>query len=454
MARVRGADRLKIAIVGFMGAGKTTAARATGLPAVDIDELVGDPAAIFREEGEAVFRAREEEAVVLALGGGAVTTPGVREALRDTLTVWLDVDVDTCWERVRGSDRPLAQDEAQFRRLYEERRALYAEVADVVARDVHDVVLAAAGVLVRRGALQTLGTHVPGDGPVALVADARVMGIHGMDAQLALGARLEETHEIPEGEEAKTLLAVDRLWQSLRLGRDGTLVALGGGCTTDAAGFAAASYLRGVPWVAVPTTLVGQVDAAIGGKVAIDLPQGKNLVGAFHWPERTVVDPALLETLPEAQRLEGMAEVVKTGLLAGEQLWGLGDDEPVRRCAAFKAQVCLVDPRDEGPRKQLNLGHTFAHALETAAGYEGLTHGRAVALGLLAALRLSGRDTGAVEEILRPRPASVDRDRAWEALLRDKKGPLRLVLLGDDGPQWDVEVPADDVRRELNRLIA
>ena len=317
--------------------------------------------------------------------------------------------------------------------------------------------LAAAGVHVEHDALQRLGELVPGDGPVALVSDPHVAGIHGMDAQLALGSRLAETHELPAGEEAKTLAALDRLWQDLRLDRRGTVVALGGGCTTDAAGFAAASYLRGIPWVAVPTSLVAQVDAAIGGKTAIDLPQGKNLVGAFHWPARTVVDPALLETLPDPQRLEGMAEVVKTGLLAGEPLWELPDDELVRRCAAFKAAVCLRDPQEQGERAVLNLGHTFAHALEAAAGYEGLTHGRAVALGLLAALRLSDRDTSVVEEVLKPQPVRVDRERAWEAMHRDKKtrgGELRLVLLGDDGPRWDVAVPEADVRRELDRLIA
>jgi shikimate kinase/3-dehydroquinate synthase len=458
MARIRGADQLKkIALVGFMGAGKSTAARAVG--GVDADDLIeaaaGKPIAdIFRDDGEAVFRAHEEEAIVLALGGGAITSPHVRDALDDSLTIWLDVDVDTCWERVKGSDRPLAQDEAEFRRLYEERRALYASVSDTVARDVHDVALAIAGVRVERGALQQLGGLVPGDGPVALVSDPHVAGIHGMDAQLALGSRLAETHELPPGEEAKTLAAVDRLWQDLRLDRRGTIVALGGGCTTDAAGYAAAAYLRGIPWVPVATSLVAQVDAAIGGKTAIDLPQGKNLVGAFHWPAATVIDPALLETLPDAQRREGMSEVVKTGLLAGEPLWELPDDEMVRRCAAFKAAVCLRDPEDKGERKMLNLGHTFAHALEAAAGYEGVGHGHAVALGLLAALRLSGRDISQVEEILRPAPVRVDRERAWEALLRDKKGALRLVLLGDDGPHWDVPVPAEDVRRELDRLIA
>ncbi|HET8557144.1 MAG TPA: bifunctional shikimate kinase/3-dehydroquinate synthase [Gaiellaceae bacterium] len=461
MARVSGATQLKnVALVGFMGSGKSTAARAVG--GIDVDDLVETRAGksipeIFREQGEAAFRAQEEEAVILALGGGAVTSPRVRDALEDTLTIWLDVDVDTCWERVRASDRPLAQDEAEFRRLYAERRSLYAEVADVVARDVDDVALAAAGVVVERGALQRLGELVPGDGAAALVSDPHVAGIHGMDAQLALGPRLAETHELPPGEEAKTLAALDRVWQELRLDRSGTIVALGGGCTTDAAGFAAATYLRGIAWTAVPTSLVAQVDAAIGGKTAIDLPQGKNLVGAFHWPARTVIDPALLETLSEPQRLEGMAEVVKTGLLAGEALWELRDDELVRRCAAFKAAVCLRDPHEHGERAVLNLGHTFAHGLEAAAGYQGLTHGRAVALGLLAALRLSGRDTDVVEEVLRPQPARVDRERAWEAMQRDKKargGELRLVLLGDDGPRTNVAVPEEDVRRELDRLIA
>jgi 3-dehydroquinate synthetase len=443
-----------VAIVGFMGSGKSRAARALG--GVDTDALVEAAAGktipkLFQDEGETAFRMLEEETVVAALGGGAVTSPRVREALRDTLTIWLDVDVDTCWDRVKDNTRrPLAQDETAFRRLFEERRTLYAELADVVAKDVHDVVLAAAGVVVERGALDRLADLVPGSGSVALVSDPHVAGIHGATAQLALGQRLSETHELPAGEEAKTLAAVARLWEELRLGRDGTLVALGGGCTTDAAGLAAATYLRGVPWVPVPTSLVAQVDAAIGGKTAIDLPQAKNLVGAFHWPARTVIDPALLETLPEAQRLEGMAEVVKTGLLAGEPLWELPDDELVRRCAAYKAAVCLRDPEDRGERKMLNLGHTFAHALEAAGGYESVTHGHAVALGLLAALRLSGRDTAVVEELLHPQPVRVDRDRAWDALLRDKKGALKLVLLSG----YDVEVPAEDVRRELDRLIA
>jgi 3-dehydroquinate synthetase len=208
--------------------------------------------------------------------------------------------------------------------------------------------------------------------------------------------------------------------------------------------------------VPVPTTLVGQVDAAIGGKTAIDLPQGKNLVGAFHWPTRTVIDPVTLATLPDEERVEGMAEVVKTGLLAGEAFWELETGECVRRCAAFKAAVCMRDPLDRDERAVLNLGHTFAHALEAAAGYDGVTHGQAVALGLLAALRLSGRATEVVEEVLGPKPVRVDRERAWKALQRDKKaraGELRLVLLGEQGPVVEAR-PEHEVRAALDELIA
>jgi shikimate kinase / 3-dehydroquinate synthase len=465
-----------VALVGFMGAGKTTlgktAAARIGRGFVDLDEEIerrtGSTIVELFADGEGSFRSVEEEIVgellagaeplVLALGGGAVLSPRTREELRlRATTVHVPVDPDEAWRRVEGSGRPLAQGRERFGELYDERKELYEDVADASARDADDVVLAAAGVRVERGALRRLGDLVPGTGAVALVSDPNVAGIHGMDAQLALGPRLAQTHELPHGEEAKTVVALDHLWQALRLDRTGTVVALGGGCTTDAAGFAAAAYLRGIAWTPVPTSLVAQIDAAIGGKTAIDLPQGKNLVGAFHWPERTIVDPALLETLPEAQRREGMAEVVKTGLLAGEPLWELPDHELVRRTAAFKAAVCLRDPHDREERKILNLGHTFAHALETAAGYEGLTHGRAVALGLLAALRLSNRDTATVEALLKPQPVKVDRDAAWEAMQRDKKavgGELRLVLLGDDGPRWDVAVPAGEVRAALDQLIA
>ena len=268
-----------------------------------------------------------------------------------------------------------------------------------------------------------------------------------MDAQLALGGRLASTHEVP----ASGPPTSSRLWRALRLDRGGTIVALGGGTTTDLAGFAAATYMRGWTGSRYRRRSSARSTRRSAARRRSTCPRAKNLVGSFHWPARTVIDPALLATLPEAERLNGMAEVVKTGLLAGEPLWELADDELVRRCAAYKSALCIRDPHDRGPRHALNLGHTFGHALEAASGYE-LPHGRAVALGLLAALRLSGRDTKAVEEVLHPERVRVDRDRAWEALLRDKKGKLRIVLLGDDGA-YEEELPEADVRAALDELI-
>ncbi len=468
-----------LALAGFMGSGKTTAGRVLaerlGRSFVDLDDEIEARAGatiadLFAARGEAGFREVEEqvaadvlrdgEPAVVALGGGAVLSERTRRDLAArAFTVLLDVDPEIAWERVAGGERPLAKDADAFHALHRDRQPLYEDVADARGRDVDGVLLAAGGVQVEVGAIDELGELVPGDGPVALVADAHVSGIHGIRAQVALGARDVEQHEVPAGEAAKTTAVLERLWTTMRIGRDGSLVALGGGSTTDVVGFAAATHMRGVRWTAVPTTLVGQVDAGMGGKTAIDLPGAKNAVGAFHWPARVVCDPSLLTTLPDEERRNGLAEVVKTGLLAGQPLWELREPEQVRACAAFKTAVCLRDPHDRGPRNQLNLGHTFGHALEAAAGYE-LPHGRAVALGLLAALRLSGLPAEArvVEEVLAPEPVRVDRDAAWGALARDKKaerGSPRLVLLDGPGrPRWGVEVPDDDVRRALDELIA
>ncbi len=468
-----------LALAGFMGSGKTTlgreAAERLGRRFVDLDDEIERRAGtviadLFATRGEAGFRELEEEVArdvlrdgepaVVALGGGAVLSERTRADLAArAYTVLLDVEPEVAWERVAGGDRPLAQEPEAFHALHRERQPLYEDVADACARDVDGVLLAAGGVHVEIGAVDELGELVPGDGPVELVADTHVSGIHGIRAQVALGARDVEQHEVPAGEAAKTPAVLERLWTTFRIGRDGALVALGGGATTDVVGLAAASYMRGVPWTAVPTTLVGQVDAGIGGKTAIDLPGAKNAVGAFHWPARVVCDPSLLTTLPDEERRNGLAEVVKTGLLAGRPLWELREPEQVRACAAFKSAVCIQDPHDRGPRNQLNLGHTFGHALEAAAGYA-LPHGRAVALGLLAALRLSGlgAEVGVVEEVLAPEPVRVDRETAWAALARDKKaerGAPRLVLLDAPGrPRWGVAVPEEDVRRALDDLIA
>jgi 3-dehydroquinate synthetase/shikimate kinase len=470
-----------VALIGFMGAGKTTIgttlARLLERPFLDVDDEVerrhgSTIPELFEQRGELWFRNAEAELTrelldgpepsVLALGGGAVMRAETREALaRRAFTVMLAVDPEEAWARVSATGRPLARDEDSFRALYDDRLPVYLETADAVATDLDGVVLALAGVVVEDGALGRLAELVPGDGPVALVADERVLDLHRPE----LGARLASVHTVPSGEAAKTLAVCERLWDELRVDRGGTLAALGGGTTTDVAGFVAACYLRGVAWVPVPTTLVGQVDAAIGGKTAIDLARGKNLVGSFHQPARVVIDPRVLDTLPAEQIREGMAEVVKTGLLAGRELWRLPYGDVVRACAAFKASVCLADPTERGRRAILNLGHTFAHGLEAAGEFGALTHGDAVALGLRAALRLSIRHLGLdpavleeVEAVLPAEPARVDLDAAWNAMAYDKKargGRLRLVLLRQPGePMFGIELPEEDIREALSSLVA
>jgi shikimate kinase / 3-dehydroquinate synthase len=440
-----------IALIGFMGAGKTTvgamvAARISRL-FFDLDREIERSLRLsipelFRQRGEAGFRVIEAERTletlrhnrpaVLALGGGAVETPAIRKALKDhALTVFLDVELDDAWARVARTARPLAQDAEDFRALYERRRSLYEETADVRVQDADDIVLAALGI--------ELGGDPEGD---ALIADERVLELHPLE--------FVETHVAGP----KTLSSAERLWEELRLGRDGTIVGYGGGSTTDLAGFVAAGYMRGVRWISVPTTLVGQVDAGIGGKTGVDLPSGKNLVGAFHYPDRVLIDPALLETLPPEEQRNGLAEVVKTGLLAGRPLWELPAEKMIRGCAAFKAAVCLADPFERrGRREILNLGHTFGHALEAASEYR-LPHGEAVALGLTAALRVSGVE---IPEVLDVQPVRVDRERAWAALQRDKKardGKIRLVLLEEVGRPVVREAEPAEVRKALDELIA
>jgi shikimate kinase/3-dehydroquinate synthase len=453
---VVGALGRHLALAGFMGAGKSTVGRKvaelTHRPFVDLDaeiEARHGPIPELFEQGEPEFRRLEENVLaealagvdsVIALGGGAVLSPLNRERLKArAFTVHLEVDVKDAWERAGGSNRPLARSEEEFRRLYDSRRRVYAETAEAAAEDAEGVLLAALGIRVGRG-------ERPAVGSAALIADERVLKLHPFEVD-------GETHSIPAGEAAKTLEVVQRLVEELRLSRDGTIVAFGGGSTTDVAGFVAATYLRGVPWIAVPTTLTGMVDAAIGGKTGINTSEGKNLAGAFHFPQAVVTDPDYLGTLPDEERRAGMAEVVKTGLLSGQEVWSLPEDEMIRACAAFKAAVVVSDPYEtEGRRAILNLGHTFAHALEAGSGYA-VRHGDAVALGLLAALRLSGQPTDEVEEILRPRPIEADAGAAWAALKRDKKGEGVFVLLEAAGKPVVTTVSDDEARAALNALI-
>ena len=463
MAGVPGADPLvgalekHLALVGFMGAGKSTVGREVAerihRPFIDTDaeiERLHGPIPELFERGEPEFRRLEEEIVaaalagpraVIALGGGAVLSEKTRERLRaNAFVVHVEVSVGTAWERVRGSDRPLARNEDDFRALFAERAGVYAGVADAAAAGAEETLLGSLGIQARGSALE------PPAPPVAVVADEYVLTLHDPPVQ---GPVLP----VPAGELAKTQAVVEGLWTELGLGRAGTLVAFGGGSTTDVAGFAASTYLRGIDWIAVPTTLLGQVDAAIGGKTGIDTSSGKNLAGTFHFPRRVQLDGRYLATLTEAERRAGMAEVVKTGLLAGSEVWALPEDEMVRACAAFKAAVVLSDPYErEGRRTILNLGHTFAHALETGSGYT-VSHGEAVALGLLAALRLSGLPTDPVEELLCPEPVAADLDAAWAALKRDKKGEGVFVLLEAPGRPVVTTVPDDAARQALESLI-
>jgi 3-dehydroquinate synthase len=270
----------------------------------------------------------------------------------------------------------------------------------------------ARGGLARVGAFARATTGVR---HVVLVSDARVGALYGAAATRSLqqaGIAVDRI-TVPSGEAAKRVRGLERVWEALAargLGRDGAIVALGGGSVSDLAGFAAATWLRGVPWIAVPTTLLAQVDASVGGKTAVDLAAGKNLVGAFHQPAGVLVDPDTLATLPARQRRSGLAEVLKTGFAVEAALWSwlearldaLADGEAlalagsVARTIAAKARVVQADERERegGGRSALNFGHTLGHAIEAALGYRRLLHGEAVAVGMRAAAWLSVRVAG------------------------------------------------------------
>jgi 3-dehydroquinate synthetase len=238
-------------------------------------------------------------------------------------------------------------------------------------------------------------------------------------------------------------------------------VAIGGGAVSDAAGFLAATFMRGVAWAAVPTTLLAMVDAAIGGKTAVNLPRAKNAVGAFHPPAAVLADPGALDTLPARELRSGMGEVVKYALLRPElmgKVVALGRERPdaalVAACAAAKVEIVEEDPTEQGARKLLNLGHTFGHGVEAAGGFARFTHGESVAIGLAFAFRLAARlgrlgplAVAEAEDAIRGAglpvrlPAAAAR-RAAALMVFDKKrtaGGLRWVLPRARGAAWDVE---------------
>ena len=313
------------------------------------------------------------------------------------------------------------------------------------------------------------------------------------DASTALRERLEgrgpvvHVIELAEGEHSKSLDSVARIYQTLAARgahRHDVVVALGGGVVTDVAGFVASTFNRGMPLVNVPTTLLGQVDAAIGGKNGINLDEAKNLVGTIYQPAAVLCDVDLLTTLPEAELSSGLAEVVKYGFIADAGLLDLVEsgagailekrdrmlEEIISRCARIKAGIVARDEREQGPRAVLNYGHTFAHAIEKSSGFGDVRHGEAVALGMMAAAHLAeelGRiGPDAVERHRRilevcalPVTAALDLADLEAAWLHDKKYErgVRFVLLKRDGagsllPEAGIEAPRNAIERALERL--
>jgi 3-dehydroquinate synthase len=317
---------------------------------------------------------------------------------------------------------------------------------------------------------------------VLVVTNTTVGPLYAARLVAGLAGKRVRTIELPDGENFKTLEVVGRVFDAMvdsRLNRDACVVALGGGVVGDMAGFAAACYQRGVDFVQVPTTLLAQVDSSVGGKTGVNHPGGKNLIGAFHQPRAVLADLATLRTLPPREFRAGLAEVIKYGLVDDPAFlaWIEGSLdallalEPaalahaVRRCCEIKARIVAADEREHGQRALLNLGHTFGHAIETAAGYGEWLHGEAVATGMLLAADMSRRlgwlDAAAVARVrallqragLPVVAPPIGAARALELMGMDKKvlaGRIRLVLLrglGHGGVTGDY--PADALQATL-----
>jgi shikimate kinase/3-dehydroquinate synthase len=512
-------------LIGFMGAGKSTVAvelaQALGVEALDSDgllsERLGHPVASeFSQRGEAAFRAAEEELVcellaraapetVIALGGGSILSERIRDALGAHVTVLLDVDPSTAWERVQasenGAERPLARDREAFLALHSERRGLYDDLADAHLPMLDPGAASRTLPTLRALSAAPAGTHMvwaasaSGEYPVLLGRGLLRAAAEGLwltwpldraksrpfcvtDVTVAplyaehLG-ELAGSFAIDPGEGQKTLASAEAVWQALiDAGRTRAdhLIALGGGVVGDLAGFCAATYQRGVPIVHVPTTLLAQVDSAYGGKTGVDLPQAKNYIGSYHQPAGVLVDPDVLSTLPAAELAAGWVEVLKTALIAGGALWervargDLLDERMILTCVRTKLAVVAADERDAGRRAVLNLGHTVGHAIETATGYARYRHGEAVGLGLLAALRLSGNAElrAQVRELLLANALpvtleDVSVDTVIAATARDKKrlgASVPFVLLDEPGEvRIGCDVAAEELRAAVEELM-
>ncbi len=493
---------MTIFLYGPSGSGKSTIGRLLaqqlGMTFVDLDGEIERRAGksvsdLFAQDGEAGFRQREQgvlaqvlesKAGVVALGGGTLLDEHNRR-LADSrgAVLCLNATPETLLARLRGDATPrplLAGDAAgRLRALLTARQAHYqsfplsldtthlgAEEAAWEAQ-VRLGIFRIAGmgngtmVRIRSGGLAEIGDALTAEGlkpPLVVVSDAHVKPHHApaLLRQLYASGYTAELVTIPAGEAHKSLDTAAGLWQAFlmhKLERGGTVVALGGGVVGDLAGFAAAVYLRGVSWVNLPTSLLAMVDASLGGKTGANLPQGKNLIGAFHAPRLVLSDARTLVTLPQPEFRNGLAEVVKHGVIADEALFDLcaggleglaGDwDALVRRAAAVKIKIIEQDPFEGGLRQVLNLGHTLGHALEKVLDYR-IRHGEAVALGMVAEARLAeaiglaqrgvaGQIAACLAGLGLPTvlPDGIDADELAAAMAVDKKkadGVVRFAL--------------------------
>ncbi|MBB2168500.1 3-dehydroquinate synthase [Gluconacetobacter aggeris] len=530
-----------IVLVGLMGAGKTTIGRriATrlGMPFIDADVEIERAAGcsiadIFAQYGEAEFRKGEHRVirrildgppVVLATGGGAFMDPMTRAIIRDRATsVWLRCPLPVLVRRVQGrGHRPLlnaGNPRDILAQLMDVRHPTYAE-ADITVDCGEESVEQSAATVINALALGrqprlvpvtldrwrydvtigedllrhagTLLSPVLPQKRVVVITDSTVESLHlprllqGL-AQVGIEAR---TIVVPPGEGSKTLAEYERVTGAvLEMGveRGTTIIALGGGVVGDLAGFVAATTMRGLPFVQIPTTLLSQVDSSVGGKTGINTPFGKNLLGAFHQPLAVLADTTTLATLPPREIRAGYAEIVKAGLIGDAALFEWCENhgqavldgdadiqaEAVRRACAFKAAVVGDDEREERKsdgRALLNLGHTFGHALEAELGYDGrLLHGEAVSIGLRLAFLTSERmgfcDSADVERVtahlerlgmpvhLRDLPQAFSAERLLAHMQRDKKmrdGRLSFVLVRGIGQAFTCRDVPDSLVREI-----
>jgi shikimate kinase/3-dehydroquinate synthase len=439
---------MHIFLYGPSGSGKSTVGKnladSLDIPFIDLDVKIEITAgqsvpAIMSGQGEFVFRDLETTALesavsaneaVVALGGGALLRDENRVLVESTgQVVFLDTDISTLVARLSQdeNERPLLAGEMREKlsTLLERRREHYesfplrvdaTKPVDDVTWDIQRLIgryhLRKMGapydVVVQEGGIDKLGGLLKArdlNGPILVVSDSHVMPLYGERVlkSLADAGYLASQAVIPAGEAHKTLETVTSLWRAAleaNLDRKSTIIALGGGVVGDMAGFVAATFMRGCDWACIPTTLLSMVDASLGGKTGFDLPEGKNLVGAFHSPRLVLADPYALSTLPERELRSGLAEVLKHGVIADPKLFDLCAQEleaviarlpeVVRRGMAVKVKVIEEDPYERGIRAALNLGHTVGHAVELVSGFS-ILHGEAVSIGMVAEARLAER---------------------------------------------------------------